>query len=170
MESAQRYTQFDIDALRSNKRQRETQVTSKPRAKQDKKKRCIQGPLKTLTLPNANTFEDESTEILIQHESPWNTFESVYRCDLAGEFDIVMNRYSPYRMVAMRQTSGGKVQRTMKVLQTASHKHILSAETCFLFNDSLFYIHEDMPITLENIVSCNIQMSDKELGVIFSQV
>lgn len=171
MESEQRYTQFDIDTLRPDKRQRvEATVTSgSPGTQETSKKKRFQGPLKALTLPSTPSPERLSGKLRTRHDSPWETFKGIYKCDLAGEFYLVTSKSPPHRTAAMRQAKGEKVQRTLKVLRTTSHDNLLSADSCFLFNNSLFYIHEDMPITLDNIVSCNIALCDKELSLILSQ-
>ncbi|KAL6229358.1 hypothetical protein BDW75DRAFT_235262 [Aspergillus navahoensis] len=66
-------------------------------------RKIIKGPLKTLGLPQVVNSDSCATIILREQESPWDTFQPVFSCKLAGKVTTAVQKSRPYRLKAIRE-------------------------------------------------------------------
>lgn len=133
----------------------------------------MRGPPKELVLNDiAESRENIRETLIIRKQAPWDTFQPVYRCDLAGEFYVVTSRAFPYQLAAVREIhqQGISDEKILDILKNVRHSNILEVRECFLFGKKMYYLHDDVSISLDNIVSCGILLSELEIGSIIHQV
>lgn len=103
---------------------------------------------------------DLENTLAIRRGSPWETFTKVYKCELTGAFFITNTRVRPSRLAALREVEAENIEKVLYLLKNIRHPNILSSRECFLDGNSLFYIHDDIPISLDNIVACDVYLNE----------
>jgi hypothetical protein len=94
----------------------------------------------------------------------------VYKCELAGGFDVALPRVCPERLVAVRMIPRKNVDRMLHFFQNIRHPNILCSQECFLHEGSAFILHDVIPISLDHIVACEAYLDEVELAAILVQV
>jgi hypothetical protein len=102
--------------------------------------------------------------------SPWDTLKRLFTCDLAGSVYIAVHDKSPSKVVAVRAFSKKKADTWLQVLQRTRHPNVISAKEIFVDNGMTYFIVDDLPLTLENLVACDLFPSELQLASILVQV
>lgn len=171
-----RTTEFDILKLQNEKNGENGKKIVKGKMPSHRvwpSKKGIQGPPKELVLKDIAEAQGNIRETLvIRNQAPWDTFQPVYKCDLAGEFYVVTSRAFPYQLAAVREIhqQGISDEKVLNILRNVRHSNVLEARECFMFGEKIYYLHDDISITVDNIVSCGIPLSESEIGSIIHQV
>ncbi|KAI2787064.1 hypothetical protein POX_f07420 [Penicillium oxalicum] len=84
---------------------------------------------------------------------------------------IASRRSNRSRLQAIRQYSGSDAKSLIQRFECLDHANVLSARDCYLDGPSLYALVEDLPLTLQHLVSCpRIYPTELELGSIMSQI
>jgi hypothetical protein len=135
-------------------------------------KKSIEGPLRTLRLPQlCRLGGDISSVLIVRQESPWNKYRPALLCDIAGEVIIATHRSNPSRLRAVREYPKADAERLIQRFGCLDHANILSSRDCYIDANSVYFFVEDLPLTLWNVVSSpDIYPTELELAAIMSQV
>ena len=131
-------------------------------------RKIIKGPLKTLGLPQVVNSDSCATIILREQESPWDTFQPVFSCKLAGKVTTAVQKSRPYQLKAIREYTPECARDVLRLFRTIQHENVLSAKECYRDGGRLFALVEYCPLTLEHLVS--LSPDQAMLGAIISQV
>ncbi|KAL4912613.1 hypothetical protein BDW62DRAFT_194192 [Aspergillus aurantiobrunneus] len=131
-------------------------------------KKIIQGPRKTLGLPQIVNSGISATIILRDQESPWDTFQPVFSCKLVGKVTSAVQKSRPYRLKAIREYPPECSRNILRLFGTIQHENILSAKECYREGGRLFALVEYCPLTLEHLVS--LSPDQAILGAIIYQI
>ncbi|KAL4862078.1 hypothetical protein BDV12DRAFT_190663 [Aspergillus spectabilis] len=135
--------------------------------------RIVRGPLKSLGLTQIVDSEDPLSHKLVVRdtESPWDTFQSICSCQLAGTVIVATRRSRPSQVKAIRKYSGKEADRVLQWFRIIRHPNILSAQECYRIEGALYAVVDDLPLTLEHLVSlCNIYPTEEQLSIIVKQI
>jgi hypothetical protein len=139
--------------------------------KPDKTKKCIQGPMKDLALRQASqSGRDLGNTFVVREESPWDTFTKVYECELAGDLEVVIHRVRPSRLFTVKTFRGKDIQNIRHLFEKLQHPNIFASQEGYLHHNSLYIIHSDISLSLDNIVACDAYLDEIELAAILAQV
>ena len=118
-------------------------------------RKVIQGQPKSLGLPQvvSSTKEACSLPIFRDKECPWDTYKPVFSCKLAGTVILAVNKTRPSKLKAFRVYSPPQADRVLWLFQRIQHENIISARECYREGEQLFVLVDDLPLTLEHIVS-----------------
>lgn len=141
--------------------------TSPPPSERSRK--AIHGP-RALALPGiiqgGNTV---GSDLIVRKESPWDTFEKIFECDLAGTVAVCTRRSGRRAVWAVRQYPSKHADRMMEIIRSIRHKNVLSVMECFHTSNSLYTLGKHQPLTLDHIVACKAFPDQKQLAAIMSQ-
>ena len=133
--------------------------------------KVIKGGIKDLALQQLNQGSITSKPCILRHESPWDTYRATLSCEIAGSVIIAAQRSDPTRVIAIRQYTNENLQPIIENFRRLSHENILSAQECFITDDSLFVLVEDLPLSLEHLVGCRtLYPTESELASMLWQV
>ena len=133
--------------------------------------RVIKGSPKTLCLPTLCKLDDLSGVLIVRQECPWDTYRPGMRCDIAGKVIIASRRSNRSRVQAIRQYSESDAKGLIQRFERLDHANVLLTRDCYLYGPFLYALVEDLPLTLEHLVSCpRIYPTEQELGSIMFQV
>lgn len=132
--------------------------------------KVIQGPPKALGLPQVVDSGSSTSRPLIvrEKESPWNTFKPVFSCKLAGTVIIAAHKTRPSQLEAIRAYSPERADEVLRAFQVIRHENILSAKECYREGNSLFVLVDDLPLTLEHLVS--LRPEEHQVASVMHQV
>ena len=134
-------------------------------------KKRMRGPIRDLALPKVSqSGKSLETTLVVRHERPWDTFVKEYECDLAGLLTVASHRVRPSRLVAIRTIRGENIHTTLRFLEALQHPNVLSSQECFLHNDSLFVLYNDIQISIDHLVACEAYLNETQLAAILAQV
>jgi serine/threonine protein kinase len=136
-------------------------------------KKCIEGPLRDLALPQvAKSATSMQTVFIVRHESPWDTFRKSYDCELGKTFEIASCKLHPSRLVAIRTIRERHINTILRLFKNIMHPNILSSRDCFVHELSIFavYNYQDIEIILDNLISCKAYLNEVELAAVLAQV
>ena len=134
-------------------------------------KKRMRGPIRDLALPKAfQSGKSLETTLVVRHESPWGTFVKEYECDLARLLTAASHRVRPSRLVAIRTIREEDIHTTLRLLEALQHPNVLSSQQCFLHNDSLFVLYNDIQISIDHLVACEAYLNEVQLAAILAQV
>jgi hypothetical protein len=66
---------------------------------------------------------------------------------------IAVHKTRPSQLEAIRAYSRERADEVLRVFQVTQHENILSAKECYKDGDELFVLVDDLPLTLEHLVS-----------------
>lgn len=136
----------------------------------DPGRKIIRGTTRPLALRETNGSGD-NTDLVIREESPWDTFEKYYECDLAGTVAVCVRRSAGRAAVwAIRQYPCSDADRILEILRTISHRNAVSVCECFRTSDALYTLSKFHPLTLDHVVACKAFPDQYQLAAIMSQV
>lgn len=108
--------------------------------------------------------------LLIRYESPWGLYEKVFTCDLAGDTAIVVHRRAPSETFTLRSYTGDTGFKMLLCFSHLQHENVLSAREYYCQEGSMYALCEDLPVTLEDVVTCDAFPSEAQLAAILGQV
>lgn len=132
-------------------------------------RKIIRGQPRALALPKIKE-SGNSSDPVVRDESPWDTFEKFYECDLAGTVTVCVRRSGRSAVWAVRQYPSKDADRILQILSCARHKNVVSVLECFRTSDVLYTIGKHHPLTLDHLVACKAFPDQKQLAAIMSQV
>jgi len=140
-------------------------------AKAESPKKTVRGGKKT-PYPGSFLQTDPipNLTINIRRESPWKTFAKVYECKLAGKYFVSRTLVRPSRLVALREVDEQHSSAVLHILNIVHHPNIASFQHGYLEGNLLFLVHDDIPISLENVAACEAYLNETQLSVILVQV
>lgn len=121
-------------------------------------------------LQETSKEENHTSQDIIRHESPWDTFEKDYECDLAGAVAVCLRFKGKRAVRAIRQFSVKEADTVLQVLSSMKHDNVASVLECFRTADALYTISEFDPLTLDHIVACKQYPKPNQLASLMSQV
>jgi hypothetical protein len=119
--------------------------------------------------PSQPSVKKMNPTLLIRYESPWNTYEREFTCDLAGDTTIVVHRGAPSETFTLRSYTGDTGVKMLLCFSHLQHENVLSAREYYCQEESMYALSEDLPITLEDVVLCD-PLSEAQLAAILCQV
>lgn len=108
--------------------------------------------------------------LVIWRGSPWDTLEDLFTCDLAGPVSVAVHDKDPSKVIAVRAFSKREADTWLQVLQPTQHPNIISAREIFKDHGMMYFIVDDLPLTLEHLVACDVFPSELQLASILVQV
>jgi hypothetical protein len=106
----------------------------------------------------------------IQRGPPWGVLKDLFTCDLAGPVSVAVNDKDPSKVIAVRAFSKKKADTWLQVLQRTQHRNVISATEIFKDHGMTYFIVDDLPLTLEHLVACDVFPSELQLASILVQV
>jgi hypothetical protein len=106
----------------------------------------------------------------IKRESPWRTLKDLFTCDLAGPVSVAVDDKNPSKVIAVRAFSKKKADTWLQVLEQTRHPNVISARQIFKDHGMTYFIVDDLPLTLEHLVACDVFPSELQLASILVQV
>ncbi|KAH1502039.1 hypothetical protein KXX06_001048, partial [Aspergillus fumigatus] len=106
----------------------------------------------------------------IKRESPWRTLKDLFTCDLAGPVSVAVDDKNPSKVIAVRAFSKKKADTWLQVLEQTQHPNVISARQIFKDHGMTYFIVDDLPLTLEHLVACDVFPSELQLASILVQV
>ena len=106
----------------------------------------------------------------IQRGCPWDTLKDLFTCDLAGPLSLAVHKEDPRKVIAVRSFSRDKADIWLQVLRKTKHPNVTSAREIFKDHGMTYFIVDDLPLTLEHVVACDIFPSELQLASILVQV
>lgn len=184
---ANRVTQLDLSALKATSSS--TQNNHRPAQSDDKKQRAdhfhesdsdispSQGHLKVLTgysqaLGLVDVHESplpSAREISVRNESPWDTFNQEYECQLAGSVTVVTRRSSPTCAYSLRRLPRVNARDLLSNVRAVQHENVVSALEIFFIAEITYVLEEFSPLTLEHVVTCKAFPTQSQLTAIMVQ-
>ncbi|KAL2812034.1 hypothetical protein BJX76DRAFT_351237 [Aspergillus varians] len=131
-------------------------------------RKITRGQPRALALPKISE-SGNSSDPVVRDESPWDTFEKFYECDLAGTVAVCVRRSGHRAVWAVRQYPSKDADRILEILRCACHKNLVSVVECFRTSDALYTIGKHYPLTLDHLVACKAFPDQKQLAAIMSQ-
>lgn len=107
---------------------------------------------------------------VIQRGCPWDTLKDLFTCDLAGPVTLAVHKQNPRKVIAVRSFSRDKADKWLDVLQRTKHPNVICARQIFKDHGTTYSIFDDLPLTLEHVVACDIFPSELQLASILIQV
>lgn len=135
----------------------------------DPGRKIIRGTKRPLALRETNGSENNA-DLVIREESPWDTFEKCYECDLAGTVAVCVRRSGRRAVWAIRQYPCSDADRILEILRTTRHRNVDAVCECFRTSDALYSLSKFHPLTLDHIVACKAFPDQHQLAAIMSQV
>lgn len=115
--------------------------------------------------------ENPFSRLIERHASPWDTYRRGLRCTLAGNVYIAARRSCPSRVVAIREYTRHDVAKMRRLYNVLDHDNILTARECFIHEECMYTLVDDLPLTLEQLVGCrSLYPTETELASILWQV
>ncbi|KAH1805493.1 hypothetical protein KXX27_001346, partial [Aspergillus fumigatus] len=105
----------------------------------------------------------------IKRESPWRTLKDLFTCDLAGPVSVAVDDKNPSKVIAVRAFSKKKADTWLQVLEQTQHPNVISARQIFKDHGMTYFIVDDLPLTLEHLVACDVFPSELQLASILVQ-
>lgn len=113
---------------------------------------------------------DSSPDIVERHESPWETFEKGYECDLAGTVAVCIPLKGERAVRAIRQFSAMEADSVLQIVRSMNHDNVAAIQACYRTTDALYTLSEFDPLTLDHIVACKQYPKPNQLASLMSQV
>lgn len=131
--------------------------------------RVINGPTKSLVLPQI--VKSGAQSAIVRNESPWDTFQKVFSCVLAGRVTIAVHCSHLSRVVTIREYPTEDADKMLERFHKIQHGNIISAKECYKHQGKMYALVEDLPLTLQHLVGCRtVYLSECQLASIVTQV
>ncbi|KAB8212842.1 hypothetical protein BDV33DRAFT_210788 [Aspergillus novoparasiticus] len=138
--------------------------------KQEDSKNILLGYAQDVPQSSSQGVGQVAQSPVIRRRSPWDTLKDLFTCDLAGPVSIAVHEKDPSRVIAVRAFSKKKADIWLQVLQQTHHPNVISANEIFKDHGMTYFIVDDLPLTLEHLVACDIFPSELQLASILAQV
>jgi hypothetical protein len=153
----------DLPAIRLAKR-------NAPPSLVEPNRKTIHGQPRALALPKISEGNTAASDLVVRKESPWDTFEKIFECDLAGTVAVCVRRSGRRAVWAARQYPSEQADKVLGILRSIRHKNVVSIIECFHTSNSLYTVGKHQPLTLEHVVACRAFPDQQQLAAIMSQV
>ena len=97
--------------------------------------------------------------LAIQRGCPWGTLQDLFTCDLAGPVSVAIRKENPRKVIAVRSFSRDEADKWLQVLRKTKHPNIISVREIFKDHVTIYFIVDDLPLTLEHVVACDPSLS-----------
>lgn len=104
--------------------------------------------------------------LIIQRGCPWDILKDLFTCDLAGPVSLAIHKEDPRKVIAVHSFSRDKADIWLQVLWKTKHPNVISAREIFKDHETTYFIVDDLPLTLEHVVACDIFPSELQLASI----
>ncbi|KAL4918125.1 hypothetical protein BDW62DRAFT_210818 [Aspergillus aurantiobrunneus] len=141
----------------------------KQQEKPEKSKNPLFGPAQDVRQSSSQSERQTAQAPVIRRGSPWHILKDLFTCDLAGPVSIAVHKKGPSEVIAVRVFSKEKVDVWLQVLQQTQHPNVISATEIFKDLGMTYFIVDDLPLTLEHLVACDIFPSELQLASILVQ-
>ncbi|CEJ55662.1 hypothetical protein PMG11_01910 [Penicillium brasilianum] len=179
----QRVTQIFIDIPETEEsdpsastpvpRQTESQPLVTPKLTKEVKQLSKQDPSKNVLRDHGrDNRQGEGLAVhspVIQRGCPWDTLKDLFTCDLAGPVTLAIHKQDPRKLIAVRSFSRDKADKWLDVLRRTKHPNVVCARQIFKDHGTTYSIFDDLPLTLEHVVACDIFPSELQLASILIQ-
>jgi hypothetical protein len=142
----------------------------KQRGKQEKSKNVLLHRAQDVHQRSSQSESHAAQSLVVQIGSPWDTLNDLFTCDLAGPVSIAVHDKHPSKVIAVRAFSKEKADIWLQVLKQTQHPNVISAREIFKDHGTTYFIVDDLPLTLEHLVACDIFPSELQLASILAQV
>lgn len=133
--------------------------------------KVISGQPRELALPQASKAQSRTApDLVVRKESPWDTFEKGFDCELDTTVAVVSRRPRSSSVFAIRRYPGKDADEILQYLGSVRHENVLSATQCFRTEEALYTVGEFDPLTLGHIVACKAYPNERQLSAIMTQV
>ncbi|KAL5333672.1 hypothetical protein BJX70DRAFT_49240 [Aspergillus crustosus] len=139
---------------------------AKQRAKQEKFKDVLFGHAQDVRQSSPQCEGQAAQSPVIQRGSPWDALKDLFTCDLAGPVSVAVHEKDPSMVIAVRAFSKENANIWLQVLQQTQHPNVISAREIFKDHGMTYFIVDDLPLTLEHLVACDIFPSEVQLASI----
>ncbi|KAL2846617.1 hypothetical protein BJY01DRAFT_173128 [Aspergillus pseudoustus] len=131
--------------------------------------KIIRGQPRALSLPKIIEGKTAASDLIVRKESPWDTCEKIFECDLAGTVAVCVRRSGRRALCAVRQYPNKQADKIIETLRSIHHKNVVSVVECFHTSNSLYTLGKHQPLTLDHIVACKAFPDQQQLAAIMSQ-
>jgi hypothetical protein len=134
-------------------------------------RKIIKGDQKLLGLPQISSSPAGSKEIIIRHESPWDTYRRIGVSDVGGQVIIAADVSRSSRKRAIREYTRADTERLIHYFRNSDNRNVLCARECYIYQLSMYALVDHLPLTLNDLVRCRtLYPTEAELASIVSQV
>ncbi|KAB8213605.1 hypothetical protein BDV33DRAFT_229105 [Aspergillus novoparasiticus] len=137
--------------------------------KQENSKNILLGYAQDVPQSSSQGVGKVAQSPVIWRGSPWDTLKDLFTCDLAGPVSIAFHEKGPSRVIAVHAFSKKKAEAWLQVLQQTHHPNVISANEIFKDHGTTYFTVDDLPLTLEHLVACDIFPSELQLASILAQ-
>lgn len=157
---------------KESRRPLNAKLTKEPKevAGQGKSKNDLHDHARDLHHSSARNEGPAGQPLYIQRGSPWGALKDLFTCDLAGPVSVAVHDKNPSKVIAVRAFSKKKADIWLQVLQRTHHLNVISAREIFKDHGMTYFIVDDLPLTLEHLVACDVFPSELQLASILVQV
>ncbi|CEL09502.1 hypothetical protein ASPCAL12637 [Aspergillus calidoustus] len=142
----------------------------KQREKQDKSKNALLHRAQDVHQRRSQSEGHAAQSLGARIGSPWDTLKDLFTCDLAGPVSIAVHNKHPSKIIAVRAFNKEKAAIWLRVLQQTQHPNVIAAREIFKDHGTTYFIVDDLPLTLEHLVACDIFPSELQLASVLAQV
>ncbi|KAI7973361.1 hypothetical protein EIK77_000825 [Talaromyces pinophilus] len=135
-----------------------------------KKSTKLTGGPKRLRLPSAVLQAKAEHQLSGWDDSPWKHYNHIFNCDLAGEVSIATARTHPSELRAIRTFKKEDSEDILEKFHTIRHENILLVREYFTYEDSVYMVFDDLPVTLDHLVACDYYPRDTQVLSALAQV
>ncbi|GIJ84942.1 hypothetical protein Asppvi_003797 [Aspergillus pseudoviridinutans] len=138
-----------------------------------KARKVVSGGPKQLGLPQVVKAKRSAEPLLVVrgNESPLDTFQEIFSCELAGTVLFMQRRTRPYKTKTIRKYTSEIRHKILCIFQRIHHENIMCAEECYVNDGTVFAVVDNLPLTLEHLVQlCTLYPTEGQLGSIIAQV
>jgi hypothetical protein len=76
----------------------------------ERSRKTIRGHLRALSLPKISEGNTADLDLIVRKESPWDTFEKIFECDLAGMVAVLSGQSASIQASRRTKSLGSSVQ------------------------------------------------------------
>ncbi|KAH1602583.1 hypothetical protein KXV78_000778 [Aspergillus fumigatus] len=138
-----------------------------------KARKVVTGRPKQLGLPQVVKAKRSAEPLVVVRakESPFDTFQQLFSCELAGTVVFVQRRTRPYKTKAIRRHPPEIRNKILCIFQRIDHENVMCAEECYVNDGIVFAVVDNLPLTLQHLVQhCTLYPTEGQLGSIIAQI
>lgn len=139
-------------------------------AKQETPKNALLNHAEDLNQSSHRSESLAAQSPVILKASPWSALKDLFTCDLAGPVSVAVHSKDPSEVIAVRAFSKEKADTWLRVLQQTQHPNVISAREIFKDHEMTYFIVDDLPLTLEHLIACDVFPTELQLASILVQV
>jgi hypothetical protein len=125
-------------------------------------------PLAVVTAADGDSSRESILTVL--NKSPWGRYKKVYNDDLAGPASIVVERSHPSELRIIQTHKAEEQETVLQGFRGLAYRNIISIEQCLRHHDTIYVLHEYLPLSLESLIACPAFLNEIQLVSILGQV